>query len=129
MESLEDYSHRPRHLRQPTASIETLEAVLKLREENPRWGKNKLCELLHEQCVTVSASVVGRIIRHLKDRGVLKEPAPNYVSAGKQRRMRPYAQMKPKEYDARQGGDLIELDILDIRLGLTYKYYLYYNYY
>jgi transposase InsO family protein len=123
--SLEDHSHRPRHLRQPTASIATIEAVFKLREENPRWGKNKLCELLHEQGVLISASMVGRIMRRLKDRGVLKEPAPNYVSASKRHRIRPYAQRKPKEYGARQAGDLIELDTLDIRPlpGVVYKHF------
>jgi len=125
LESLEDHSHRPRHLRQPTASIETIEAVLKLREENPRWGKNKLSELLHEQGVTVSASMVGRIMRRLKERGVLKEPVPNYVSASKRRRIRPYAQRKPKEYRASQAGALIELDTLDIRPlpGVSYKHF------
>ena len=34
--SLEDRSHRPRHLRQPAYSVELVEAVLKLREEYPR---------------------------------------------------------------------------------------------
>ena len=38
--SLEDRSHRPRHLRQPTYSPELVEAVLRLREEYPRWGKD-----------------------------------------------------------------------------------------
>ena len=42
LESLEDHSHRPRHLRQPTYSTELVEAVLGLREEYPRWGKDKL---------------------------------------------------------------------------------------
>jgi len=40
--SLEDRSHRPKHLRQPTYSTELVEAVLKLREQYPGWGKDKL---------------------------------------------------------------------------------------
>ena len=32
IESLEDHSHRPRHLREPTYSTELVETVLKLRE-------------------------------------------------------------------------------------------------
>ena len=40
LESLEDRSHHPRHVRQPTYSVELVEAVLKLREEYPRWGKD-----------------------------------------------------------------------------------------
>ena len=74
--SLEDRSHRPQRLRQPTWSTEIAEAVLRLREEYPRWGKDKLVVLLHEDGYKVSASMVGRIMRYLKQRGVLKEPLP-----------------------------------------------------
>ncbi len=45
LESLEDRSHRPRHFRQPTYSTELVEAALRLREEYPRWGKDKLVVL------------------------------------------------------------------------------------
>ena len=115
LESLENRSHRPKHVRQPTTPPESVEAVLKLREERPRWGKEKLAELLEEQGVQVSASMVGRILRRLKKRGVLREPTPNYVSAGKRQRLRPYAQRKPKDYMVKQMGDLVQLDTLDIR--------------
>ena len=71
----------PKHLRQPTAPPELVAAVLRLREEYPCWGKDKLVVLLHEQGYQVSTSMVGRIIRRLKNRGVLKEPIRNHVSA------------------------------------------------
>jgi len=115
LESLEGRSCRPKHVRQPTASSEVIEAVRQLREANPRWGKEKLARLLEKQGHQVSISMVGRILRRLKERGVLKEPITNYVSAGKRQRLRPYAQRKPKDYQARQVGDLVELDTLDIR--------------
>ncbi len=115
LESLEDRSHRPKHVRQPTAPTELVEAVLKLREARPRWGKEKLAELLNEPGEQVSASMVGRILRRLKERGVLREPTLNYVSAGKRQRLRPYAQRKPKDYMVKQMGDLVQLDTLDIR--------------
>ena len=115
LESLEDRSCRPKYLRQPTAPPKLVQAVLELREERPRWGKNKLAELLSEQGYPVSASMVGRILRRLRERGVLREPIPNYVSAGKRQHLRPYARRKPKDYQAKQIGDLIQLDTLDIR--------------
>ena len=68
--SLEACSHRPRYLRQPTYSTELVEAVLRLREEYPRWGKDKLVVLLHREGFTCSASMVGRILHTLKERGV-----------------------------------------------------------
>ena len=74
LESLEERSHRPRHVRQPTYSVELVEAVLKLREEYPRWGKDKLVILLHREGLDCSASMVGRILHKLKKGGVLKEP-------------------------------------------------------
>ncbi len=46
LRSLEDRSHRPKHLRQPTASVELVETVLRLRETYPRWGKDKLVVLV-----------------------------------------------------------------------------------
>jgi len=115
LESLEERSHRPKRLRQPTWSPEMAQKVLRLRGKYPRWGKDKLSELLREQGCQVSTSMVGRILHRLRERGVLKEPIPNYVSAGKRQRLRPYAQRKPKDYKAKQIGDLVQVDTLDIR--------------
>jgi len=81
--SLEDCSHRPQHLRQPGYSVELIEAVLGLREEYPRWGKDKLVLLLRCGGFACSASTVGRILHKLKERGILKEPIPNHISARK----------------------------------------------
>ena len=113
--SLEDRSHRPRHLRQPTYSTELVEAVLKLRETYPRWGKDKLMILLKEKGFSCSASTVARILNRLKERGVLKEPIPNHISVRKRQLKRPYAIRKPKEYVANKPGDIVEVDTLDVR--------------
>ena len=72
LESLEEHPHRPKHLRQPTASPELVRAALKLREEYPRWGKDKLVMLVSKQGFSVSTSMVGRITRCLKDPGVIR---------------------------------------------------------
>jgi len=115
LESLEDRSCRPKRVRQPTYSVELVEAVLRLREEHPRWGKDKLVVLLEEKEFSCSASTVGRIIRRLKERGVLKEPMPNHISARKRQRGRSYALRKPKDYKVVQPGELVQLDTSDIR--------------
>jgi len=113
--SLEDCSHRPQHLRQPGYSVELIEAMLGLREEYPRWGKDKLVVLLRCGGFACSASTVGRILHKLKERGILKEPIPNHISARKRQRKRPYAVRKPKDYLAKEPGDIVEVDTLDIR--------------
>ena len=71
--------------------------------------------LLEGKGISCSASTVGRIIRRLKRRGVLKEPVPNHISARKRQRRRPYAIRKPRDYGIIQVGDLVQLDTLDIR--------------
>jgi len=59
--------------------------------------------------------MVGRILHKLKERGVLKEPVSNHISARKRRWQRPYAIRKPKEYMAKKPGDIVEVDTLDVR--------------
>ncbi len=48
-------------MRQPTWSPELAQAVQELREQYPRWGKDKLAPLLGQAGWTVSTSMVGRI--------------------------------------------------------------------
>ncbi len=59
--------------------------------------------------------MVGRTLRRLKGRVVLREPVRNHVSAHRRGLKRPYATRKPKDYAVTQPGDLIQLDTLDIR--------------
>jgi putative transposase len=115
LRTLEDQSHCPHHVRRPTWSPKMSEAVMQLREEYPRWGKEKLAVLLQRKGMHISVSMVGRILKHLKDRGILKESLPNFISARKRQSKRPYAIRKPKNYIAAQPGDIVEVDTLDIR--------------
>ncbi len=114
LRSLEDRSRRPRRRRQPTWSPELAQAVLELREQYPRWGKDKLVVLLRQQSWQVSTSMVGRILKRLKERGVLREPL-RLVSAHKRGLKRPYGVRKPKEYLAQEPGDIVQVDTLDLR--------------
>ena len=115
LKTLESRSHRPKRVRQPTYSVELANAILRLREAYPRWGKDKLAIVLHRENIRVSASMVGRILKRLKARGVLREAASNYISVRKRYVVRPYAMRKPKEYHVSLPGDLVELDTLDVR--------------
>ena len=77
LSSLEERSHKPKRLRQPTWCRELALAVLQLREQYPRWGKDKFAVLLRERVWEVSISMVGRILGQLKLCGVLRgHPAP-----------------------------------------------------
>jgi len=107
METLEDHPHRPK--RKPTYSADLVNAVLRLKEEYPGWGKDKLLILLYREGFACSASTAGRILYKLKERGVLKEPLPNHISARKSQRQGHYAVRKPKDYVAKDPGDMIEV--------------------
>ena len=123
---LEDRSRRPRNLRQPTWSKELEQAVLSLREEHPRWGKDKLVVLLRQQGYTVSVSMVGRILTHLKQQGRLPLADLRDPWMGRRAQIRPYAVRKPKDYVPRAPGDLVQIDSADVRLdgsGHWYKHF------
>ena len=113
--SLESRSCRPRRVRRPTAPPELETAVLTLRHQYPRWGKDKLVVLLRRQGVRISTSMVGRILRRLKKRGLLVEPVVPVRLRGMAARRREYAVRKPKTYTVRRPGDLVEIDTLDVR--------------
>jgi len=125
LQSLENRSRRPKHVRQATWSSGLAEEVLKLREQYPRWGKDKLVVLMHRHGCEVSTSMVGRILKRLKDRGVLREPLPNRVRVGRHHYPRPYGIRKPKGYLVREPGDLVEVDTLDVRPvpGIVWKHF------
>jgi len=124
LSTLEDdrRSRRPNVLRRPETSIEVVEKIKSLRETYPRWGKEKLFILLKKELIKerktnllVSVSTVGRTIERLKQRGYLKEPATNYISSKKRYLKRVWAVRKPKDYEIRNLGDLVQVDTLDIR--------------
>jgi len=115
LRTLEDRSRRPRRLRQPSWSPELAQAVLRLREQYPRWGKDKLVVLLRREGRLVSTSMVGRILRRLREQGVLVDPPRPPVSARKRPWFRPYAVRKPKDYGVTLPGDLVQVDTLDLR--------------
>lgn len=112
--ALEDKSHRPHNVRQSTWPAALERRVLALRELYPRWGKDKLVVLLHREAIQLSTSMVGRILKHLKDTGQLVEPL---AARRRSRRYppRPYAIRKPKGYFAKEPGDLVEVDTVDLR--------------
>lgn len=113
--SLEARSHTPRNVRKPTWSPELEQRVLRLREQYPRWGKDKLAVLLKREGSIVSVSMVGRVLKHLKESGRLVEPLPERRRSRKDLPPRPYALRKPKLYLAREPGDLVEVDTVDLR--------------
>lgn len=124
LKSLEDdrSSRRPNNLRHPETPVLVVEKIKALREKYPRWGKEKITVLLRKELkkegkenLVISVSSVGRTIKRLRERGYLKEPVPNYISSKKRYLKRAWAVRKPKDYEAKKPGDLVQIDTLDVR--------------
>jgi len=115
LETLEDRPSRPLRRRRPTWTLGQLVAVRRLREEYPRWGKDKLRVLLRREGLLLSTSTVGRILGRLRATGELREPAHRRMSVRRRTWSRPHAVRKPADWPIERPGDLVELDTLDIR--------------
>lgn len=115
LRTLEAGSHRPHRRRQPTWTPQQVERVRRLREQYPRWGKDKLAVLLRRGGGRVSVSMVGRILTRLRQRGVLSAPMLFRVKRRRGTAGRPWALRKPSDYAVEQPGDLVQLDTMDLR--------------
>lgn len=113
--SLEDRASAPLRRRRPTWTSAQAEAVRRLREEYPRWGKDKLVVLLRREGILASTSMVGRILAALRRRGALAEPAGMRASQRRRAYGRPHAVRLPNGLAIERPGDLVELDTLDVR--------------
>ena len=114
LRGLEDGSRRPKHLRCPRWDVSLVEAICELRQLYPQWGKNKLQVMLAREGFTPSLSTIGRILKDLKQRHLLPDPSFKQVLWAKRRSKRPFATRKPRGFEVKKPGDLIQVDSLDI---------------
>jgi transposase InsO family protein len=116
--TLEDASKHPRHVRQPESSLEVIGRVQALRDRYPRWSRDKLAILLQRENIQISGSTVGRIMARLRARGLLVEPENiRQAKLARRRRQKPrYAARKPRDFQAFEPGDLVEIDTLRVQI-------------
>jgi len=116
--TLEEESRRPHTVRHPGTPVEMVERIRQLREQYPRWEKEKLAILLRREGLEISGSTVVRVMRRLRARGLLVEPENvRQAKLARKRRRKPrYAVRKPKDYQVEAPGDLVQVDTLQVRL-------------
>jgi putative transposase len=103
-----------------------VETVRKLREEHPRWGKDKLVMLVRDRGFKVSVSMVGRILGFLRKKGLIRNPDLRDPCIVRRPQIRPYATRKPRDYLPVAPGDLVQVDTADVRLdgsAMVYKHF------
>jgi transposase InsO family protein len=113
LRSLQPRSRRPRTTRKRQWTAAQEQAVRRLRETFPRYGKLKLQVLLAVEDLMLSASMIGRILASLRRRNLLIEPRT--VRMRRPRPVRPYATRLPKEKRTPTvPGELIQLDTVHV---------------
>ena len=100
-------------MRQPQALMEVVERVRAVREQYPRWGREKLRALRSEEGTTLSAKSIDRVIGCLKARGVLREA----VQPRKAVRWRHTRLRRPRELVVDSPGALVQMDSKQVALG------------
>lgn len=116
--TLEDESRRPHKVRHPQTPEAVKERIRQLRDQYPRWGREKLAVLLGREGIKISGPTVGRVMNRLRARGLLVEPENvRQAKLARKRRRKPrYAVRKPKDYPVEAPGDLVQVDTLQVRL-------------
>jgi putative transposase len=128
----EPKSRRPHRLRRPAWSSPLVQAVEELRADNPMWGKKKLAVLLRREGYAVSVSTVGRILKHLIQRGVVT-PVPTLRRKPGGRRFRiigkRHARRLPKGLKPSRPGEIVQVDTVFISLapGHAHKHFTAYD--
>lgn len=112
---LESRSRRPRHVRRSQTPVAVITQLRLLRQQYPRWGREKLRILLRRAGITLSAKTIDRVLARLRATGQLVEPPRSAISAHRRRPARPYAIRKPRDYVIVPPGDLVQVDTLDVR--------------
>lgn len=113
--TLESRSRRPRQVRRPQTPAPVVARLRDLRQQYPRWGREKLRILLRRDGITLSGKTIDRVLARLRATGQLVEPPRRAISARRRSAVRPYAVRKPRDYATRHPGDLIQVDTLDVR--------------
>jgi len=119
-------SKKPKKLNKPTWGEPQKQLILKLRRENPTYGKAKLAVILkrdHHQ--TLSESTVGRILKHLMTKGLVQKSASALRPKRKRNFIKGHA--KPwayKDYQAMALGERVQIDHMTVTKNkLTVKHF------
>ena len=110
---LEPKSRRPHRVRQPQVPGETVQRIQELREQYPRWGREKLRVLLEREGIHISAKSIDRAIARLKARGALREALrPKRGATLRQDRPR-----RPRGLVVDRPGALVQMDSKHVSVG------------
>lgn len=118
-------SKKPKHLRKREWGEAEIQLVLKIRRENPTYGKSKITTIIKRDSEKIiSESTVGRILSYIKNKGWLTKS----LSAIRYKKKRPFdgharrAEFKP--YKDMILGERVQIDHMTVtKNGITVKHF------
>ena len=119
LESLNEKSTRPKSYRKANWDNIVVRFIEEQRNLHPKIGKDKLKPLLDKYCIannlkTESASTIGRIIKHLKEKGRILTGKKLTLSARTGRLIEHQRikrkKIRRKDYQPEHPGDLLQID-------------------
>ncbi len=100
-------------MRESPIPLATVQRIRALREERPRWGREKLRVLLAREGIILCGKTIDRVIARLKASGVLREPLrPRRVVRWHQERLR-----RPPDLMVDHPGALVQVDTKQVDIG------------
>lgn len=118
-------SKKPKKVNKPRWGEAQLQLVLRVRRENPTYGKEKIAIILkRDHAQTISESTVGRILKKLKEKGLILK-SPSAFRARRKRHFRGHA--RPwyfKDYATMEIGERIQIDHMTVtKNGTGFKHF------
>lgn len=113
---LNDGSHKPKNLRQPTTSWEIVSEVVKIRKQYPAWSKYKIQAMMKQKQIIVSVSSVGRI---LKRKNMIKKK----ISIKRSKAAKHPRKRFPRGFKVSRAGDMVQIDTKHITTTGGRKFY------
>lgn len=123
---LENKSRRPHHLRMSKIiSHELISHILKIRQEEPMYGKEKIKKELEKDNIFISSSTIGRVLKYLMNRKKIQNIKTLKKKGAQLRhkeRKRRYAERIRKQ-KPNNIGELVQIDhmVLNLYNGLRIK--------
>lgn len=118
-------SKKPKNLRKPKWGESQKQLVLKIRRENPTYGKEKITIILNrDHGQKISQSTVGRILTFLKNKGLITK-SPSALRTKRKRIFKNHARpWEYKDYKTMTLGERVQIDHMTVtKNGITFKHF------
>lgn len=118
-------SKKPKKVNKPRWGEAELQLVLKIRRENPTYGKEKIALILkRDHGFTMSESTVGRIIKHLKEKGLITRSS-SALRTKRKRNFKGHAKAWTfKDYKTMVMGERVQIDHMSVtKNGIRFKHF------